>query len=120
VTLHWFWLEIRGNVFAEIPLALALWLLLRARHLAVLAAHAELKAAHVEHAAKLDKLLNKLDPATRGGLTDVLDRLDPETPGGLRVLDEKLDSLRNTVASQGHITAQHVRALREHGEKLNR
>src|ERR1035441_8189235 len=101
-----------ANVVAIVPCALALWLWLRARHLTILAAHAELKAAHVEHAAKLDKLLNKLDPDTRGGISDVLDQLDPETPGGLQVLDEKLDSLRNTVASQGHITAQHVRALR--------
>jgi hypothetical protein len=105
---------------AIVPCALALWLWLRARHLTVLAAHAELKAAHVEHAEKLNKLLDKLDSESPGGIAEVLDQLDTTTPGGLQVIRAKLDTLRDTQASQSNTSAQTVRALREHGAKLDK
>lgn len=46
---------------------------------------------HDEHAEKLKKVLDALDPETDGGIQEVMDRLDPETPGGLEVLDTKID-----------------------------
>jgi hypothetical protein len=90
---QWYTGNVYGNLVAIVPTGLLLSLYLRSRHLAVLAAHEELKLAHVEHAAKLDKLLAHMDPDTPGPITDVLDRLDPVSPGGIAVLDGKLDRL---------------------------
>jgi hypothetical protein len=81
------------NVFVVLPLAILGYLYLRSRHIAVIASHEALKAAHVEHAAKLDKLLDRFDPTTQGGVSDVLDRLDVSTPGGITIVSEKIDEL---------------------------
>src|ERR1035441_4907315 len=86
------------NVFVVLPLAILGFLYLRSRHLAVIAAHEELKAAHVQHSAKLDRLLDKMDPDSQGGIADVLDRLDPVTPGGLRIVADRIDTLGKSVA----------------------
>lgn len=82
-----------SNVFVVLPLAILGFFYIRSRHLAVIAAHEELKLAHVQHSAKLDRLLAHMDPDTPGPITDVLDRLDPGSPGGIAVLDMKLDAL---------------------------
>jgi hypothetical protein len=81
------------NVFVDIPLVIGAYLLGRARHITVIESHNALKLAHLQHAAKLDKLLAHMDPDTPGPITDVLDRLDPVSPGGIAVLDGKLDRL---------------------------
>jgi hypothetical protein len=86
------------NVFVILPVAILGFLYVRSRHLAVLAAHRELRAAHVEHAAKLDRLLDHLDPYTPGPIADVLDRLEPKTPGGIGVLNDKLDRVGRSLA----------------------
>jgi len=97
---HFYEAAVWGNVAAVLPLGILGYLYLRSRHEAVLAAHRELKAAHVEHAEKLDRLLDKMDPTTDGGLAelhtalaDVQDRLDTATPGGLQEIAERLDAL---------------------------
>ncbi len=81
------------NVFVVLPLAILGFFYLRSRHLAVMESHRALKAAHVEHVAKLDKLLDRLDPETPGSIHDVLDLLDLETPGGIQILAEKIDRI---------------------------
>jgi hypothetical protein len=106
---HWiierYWPEVRGNVYAVVPCGLAAFLWLRSRHLAVLVAHEELKIAHAEHARKLDKLLDKLDPSTDGGITEVhaaitevKDQLNVDTPGSLQVVVERITTLGKSVA----------------------
>ncbi len=93
---HFYEGNVYGNVVAVLPLAVLgvagyLW------HRGVLReAHEKLDrlaAAHVEHAEKLDRLLNTLDPETDGGLADIKEMLDPDTPSGLGVVNEKLDRL---------------------------
>ena len=95
--IHWiiytYWPEVRGNVYAVVPCGLVAWLYLRSKHRAIVVAHAELKAAHVSHAEKLDKLLDKLDPESQGGISDVLDRLDIQTPGGIADLHAEIVAL---------------------------
>jgi hypothetical protein len=98
---EWYEGNVYGNLVAIVPTGLIFFLYLRSRHLAVIAAHEEMKAAHVEHAEKLDKLLDKLDPSSDGGIADVhaaiaevKDALDPVTPGGLHVVVERLDDLK--------------------------
>jgi hypothetical protein len=81
------------NVFVVLPLAILGFLYLRSKHLAILAAHQELKASHDEHAHKLDLLLSHCDPDGQGSIAQVLDRLDEKTPGGLQVIAEKIDLL---------------------------
>ena len=95
---QWYTGNVYGNLVAIIPTGLLLFLYLRSRHLAVLAAHEELKAAHVQHSAKLDRLLDKMDTDSQGGIADVLDRLDPVTPGGLRIVADRIDTLGKSVA----------------------
>ena len=96
---QWYEGNVYGNLVAIVPSGVLLWLYLRSRHLAILTAHAELKAAHVDHAEKLDKLLNKLDPDTRGGITDVLNRLEVSTPGGIQLLDAKVERIGQSIAN---------------------
>ena len=90
------------NVFVDIPLVLGAYLLGRARHITVIESHEALKAAHVAHSAKLDRLLDHFDPDTPGAITDVLDRLDLGTPGGLadlrKVLEQRLNAIDTRLA----------------------
>jgi hypothetical protein len=81
------------NVFVDIPLVLGAYFLGRARHVTVVEAHDALRAAHVEHAAKLDRLLDHLDPDTPGPMADVLDRLEPSTPSGIGVVLKEIRGL---------------------------
>lgn len=81
------------NVVAMVPCGIVLWLWLRSKHVAVSEAHEALKAAHLEHAEKLDQLLKSVDPDAEGKISDVLDRLDPSTPSGIGVIASKLDEL---------------------------
>jgi len=90
---QWYTGNVYGNLVAIVPTGLIFFLYLRSRHLAVLAAHAELKAAHVDHAAKLDRLLDHLDPDTPGPMADVLDRLEPSTPSGIGVVLKEIRGL---------------------------
>jgi hypothetical protein len=101
---QWYTGNVYGNLVAIVPTGLIFFLYLRSRHLAVLAAHEELKLAHVEHAAKLDKLLDHFDPDTPGPMTDVLDRLDLHTPGGvtdlLKALEPRLSAIDTRLAAK--------------------
>jgi hypothetical protein len=97
----WYHGEVWPNVYVVLPLAILGYLYFESRHIAVLAAHEELKAAHVEHAEKLDRLLDRFDPETDGGLADVhaaladvRDRLDLSTPGGLKDIADRIDHLQ--------------------------
>lgn len=87
----WYTGNVYGNLVAIVPTGLLLFAYIRSRHLAVIESHKAIKAAHIEHAEKLNKLLDKLDPETDGGLSDIRDALDPTTPSGIGVIIEKLD-----------------------------
>jgi hypothetical protein len=80
-----------SNVFVMLPIAILGFLYIRSRHLAVIESHKALKAAHVEHAEKLDKLLAKLDPETPGSLVAIEDMLNPKTPTGIGEIIKRLD-----------------------------
>lgn len=95
---QWYEGNVYGNLVAIVPTGLILFFYIRSRHLAVMESHRALKAAHIEHAAKLDKLLDHLDPETPGPINEVLDRLDPETPGGLQVVAASIKTLGASVA----------------------
>lgn len=82
------------NVFVVLPLVVLGYLITRSRHITVVEAHKSLARAHVEHAEKLDKLLDKLDPESQGGISDVLDRLDIQTPGGIADLHAEIVALK--------------------------
>lgn len=69
----------------------ALGHILLVRHLAVIESHKALKAAHIDHAEKLDKLLAKLDPETPGSLVAIEDMLNPTTPTGIGEIIKRLD-----------------------------
>jgi hypothetical protein len=95
---QWYTGNVYGNLVAIVPTGILLWLYLRSRHLAVLEAHEALRVAHVSHAEKLDKLLDRFDPATDGGIAEVhkaiagvRDQLDVDTPGGLHEIAARLD-----------------------------
>ena len=94
---QWYWPEVRGNVLAIAPCGIAAYLWMRGKHTALTEAHASLKRAHLHAAAKLDALLDAINPETDGGLADALsairDGLDPDTPGGLGAIRERLDHL---------------------------
>jgi hypothetical protein len=90
---QWYEGNVYGNLVAIIPTGVLLFLYLRSRHLAVVAAHQELKKAHDEHARKLDLVLKHFDPEGQGSIAQVLDALDPVSPGGLQVIAEKIDAL---------------------------
>ena len=96
---HWYWGEVRGNVLAIIPCGVVAFLWLRSKHLAIVAAHESLKAAHVAHSEKFDAVLDKWDPDSPGGITEVLDRLDPSTKGGLGDTHAVVRETRNLAAS---------------------
>jgi hypothetical protein len=87
----WYTGNVYGNLVAIIPTGLLLFAYIRSRHLAVIESHKALKAAHVEHAEKLDKLLSKLDPETPGSLVAIEDMLNPETPTGIGEIIKRLD-----------------------------
>src|ERR1019366_3024055 len=93
--LHEIWYRAADwpNMAAMLPIAIGGFLYIRSRHLAVMESHRALKAAHIDHAEKLDKLLDKLDPATDGGLADIKDALDPTTPSGIGVLLDRIEDL---------------------------
>jgi hypothetical protein len=90
---QWYTGNVYGNLVAIVPTGLLLFAYIRSRHLAVMESHRALKAAHIDHAEKLDKLLDKLDPATDGGLADIKDALDPTTPSGIGVLLDRIEDL---------------------------
>ncbi len=87
----WYTGNVYGNLVAIVPTGLLLFAYIRSRHLAVLESHRVLKIAHIEHAEKLDKLLDALDPQTPGSLKNIEDALDPTTPSGIGVIIEKLE-----------------------------
>ena len=114
----WYRGAIWPNVFVILVVAPLTFLWLRGKHLAILAAHDSLKAAHVEHAEKLDRLLNKLDPDTEGGIATVLDRLDENTPHGVGAIHEKLKALEMRLDMNQHDVNKNTRAVKEHSEHL--
>lgn len=92
----WYTGNTYGNLVAIIPTGLLLFAYIRSKHLAVIESHKALKAAHVEHAEKLDKLLDKLDPETPGSLVAIEDMLDPATPSGIGEILKELQAARDT------------------------
>ena len=100
--INTYWPEVRGNVYAIVPCGIVAFLWLRSRHLTILAAHESLKAAHVGHADKLDRLLDKLDSGTDGGISRVLDKLDENTPGGVGTVHERVRVIEAKIDSQAH------------------
>jgi hypothetical protein len=90
--LHEIWYRAADwpNMAVMLPIAIGGFLYIRSRHLAVMESHKALRSAHIEHAEKLDKLLDKLDPDTPGSLTNIENALDVSTPGGLTVILDKL------------------------------
>ncbi len=80
-----YWRETKGNIEAIIPCALIAGFWIRAKHNA-------LTEAHKAHSKKLNELLKHLDPEceTDGMLDRIDDKLDPETPGGIEVLRKEL------------------------------
>ncbi len=97
MTLHWFWLEVRGNILAIIPSGLLLWLYLRSKHAAVMEAHETLRVLHMEQHEKLVKRLDKLDPdaddGVRAALNVIEDQLNPNSEGGIHPIIERLDKV---------------------------
>ena len=83
--LHTYWPETRGNVYAIVPCGIVAFVWLRAKHQA-------LERAHSAHNAKLNRILEHLDPdAQTDGLLDLIaDRTDEETPGGIGAVLEAL------------------------------
>jgi hypothetical protein len=71
----WYEAAVYGNIVAVAPCGAILWLWLRSRHVAVLEAHEALKAAHLSHAEKLDRLLDHFDPDT-GTVAELHMKLD--------------------------------------------
>jgi hypothetical protein len=97
---QWYEGNVYGNLVAIVPTGLILFFYIRSRHIAVMESHKALAKAHNEHAEKLAQVLDKLDPATDGGIADVhlalavlKDDLDPATPGGIGVLAADLAKL---------------------------
>lgn len=81
--LDTYWAEVKGNVYAIVPCGIAVWVWVRVKHKALM-------EAHQEHSKGLEHLLKALDPdeETDNMLDRIADRVDENTPGGIRaVLD---------------------------------
>jgi hypothetical protein len=89
---HFYEGNVYGNLVAIIPTGLLLFAYIRSRHLAVIESHKALKAAHVEHAVKLEKILDALDPETdsKTQIDRIAELADDQKPGGVTVVLEEL------------------------------
>lgn len=89
---HWltvYWAEVKGNVYAIGPCAVVAAFVVWVKHRALM-------EAHRAHAVKLTRILEHLDPdAETDGLLDrIADRVDEQTPGGIRAVIDRVDALR--------------------------
>jgi len=100
---HFYEALVWGNVWAILPCGIIAFLYVRSKHLAIVAAQEELKAAHISHAEKFNKLLDKLDPESDGGIQEIhdtvqiiKDQVDENTPGGIKTVLDKIDKINAT------------------------
>ena len=86
--LSTYWTEVKGNVYAILPCAVVAFFWVRAKHTALVEAHQK-NSKHLEHLLKaldpeeetdnmLDRIADKVDETTPGGIESVLKALQPK------------------------------------------